>query len=114
MDAPDRRQLARAAAPVVVLAAATVAVLLLRPGPNKAEPEPEPGLPPPATVTTAAPPPPAPPVAPRRPARSVVIESGDTLASVAEEHGTTVDALLELNPGVDPTALAVGQRVRVP
>ena len=41
------------------------------------------------------------------------VQAGDTLETIAEKHGTTVDALLELNPGIDPVALRIGQRVRV-
>jgi LysM repeat protein len=42
-----------------------------------------------------------------------VVQSGDTLGSVAQKYGTTVDDLATLNPGIDPTALHIGQRVRV-
>jgi len=38
---------------------------------------------------------------------------GDTLGTVADRYDTTVEALVELNPGVDPTGLQVGQRLRV-
>ena len=38
---------------------------------------------------------------------------GDTLETVAEEQGTTVERLLILNPDVDPVALTIGQRIRV-
>ena len=41
------------------------------------------------------------------------VKAGDTLEGIAVKFGTTVDKLLELNPGVDPLALAPGQRVRV-
>ena len=41
------------------------------------------------------------------------VQSGDTLESIASDHGTTVEALLELNPGIDPVALNIGQRIRV-
>jgi LysM repeat protein len=41
------------------------------------------------------------------------VQAGDTLESIASDHGTTVEALLELNPGIDPVALTIGQRVRV-
>jgi LysM repeat protein len=41
------------------------------------------------------------------------VQSGDTLESIASDHGTTVEALLELNPGIDPVALTIGQRIRV-
>jgi LysM repeat protein len=41
------------------------------------------------------------------------VQAGDTLESIASDHGTTVEALLELNPGIDPVALNIGQRIRV-
>ena len=43
----------------------------------------------------------------------VEIASGDTLDQIALDNGTTVEQLLALNPGLDPNALQVGQRVRV-
>ena len=42
-----------------------------------------------------------------------MIRAGDTLGAVADRYETTVEALVELNPGIDPTALQVGQRIRV-
>jgi LysM repeat protein len=42
-----------------------------------------------------------------------VVQSGDTLGSIAQKYSTTVDELVTLNPGIDPTALHIGQRVRV-
>lgn len=42
-----------------------------------------------------------------------LVQSGDTLGSVAQKYGTTVDDLMTLNPGIDPTALHIGQRIRV-
>lgn len=47
----------------------------------------------------------------RAPAYSV--RSGDTLGTIADRFGTTVDQLLVLNPGIDPRALRVGQSLRV-
>jgi nucleoid-associated protein YgaU len=41
------------------------------------------------------------------------VRSGDTLAVIAERFGTSVDRLMELNPGIDPQALRVGQPIRV-
>ena len=41
------------------------------------------------------------------------VRSGDTLGTIADRFGTTVDQLLVLNPGIDPRALRVGQRLRV-
>jgi LysM repeat protein len=46
-------------------------------------------------------------------ASAYAVRSGDTLATIAERFGTTVDELLALNPGIDPQALRVGQIVRV-
>ncbi len=48
------------------------------------------------------------------PASSVLVVSGDTLEAIALRYGTTVSALLQLNPGVTPLALQVGQRLRLP
>jgi LysM repeat protein len=42
-----------------------------------------------------------------------VIQTGETLGAVAEHYRTSVTELLELNPGIDPAALQVGQQVRV-
>lgn len=41
------------------------------------------------------------------------VRRGDTLGTIAERFGTTVDELIVLNPGIDPHALRVGQPVRV-
>jgi hypothetical protein len=35
------------------------------------------------------------------------------LETIAAAHGTSVQRLLELNPGIDPRTLTVGQQVRV-
>jgi LysM repeat protein len=45
--------------------------------------------------------------------RFYTIQSGDTLDIVAARVGTTTERLLALNPGIDPHALTVGQRVRI-
>lgn len=45
--------------------------------------------------------------------RTYTIKSGDTLAAIAAANGTTVAALVHLNPGIDPQALRVGQTIRV-
>ncbi len=42
-----------------------------------------------------------------------VVQSGDTLGSLAQKYSTTVAQLMTLNPGIDPTALHIGQRIRV-
>jgi LysM repeat protein len=47
-------------------------------------------------------------------AGTYVIKSGDTLGKVAVKHGTTSDALIKLNPGLDPRRLKVGTQIKVP
>ena len=52
----------------------------------------------------------------RRPAagrRFYRIRPGDTLAAIAPRFGLTEVELLALNPGIEPTALRIGQRIRV-
>jgi LysM repeat protein len=41
------------------------------------------------------------------------VQSGDTLGSIAAKTGTSVAQLERLNPGINPTALRVGERIRV-
>lgn len=42
------------------------------------------------------------------------IQRGDTLFALAQRFGTTVPAILALNPGIDPNALEIGQRICIP
>ena len=49
----------------------------------------------------------------RRALRTYTVQSGDTFESIATKTGTTVARLKQLNPGIDPTALHVGQKIRV-
>jgi hypothetical protein len=94
--------------PAGFLLLATAAILLLRPALHE-------------DVAAPAVRPPAPPprAAPERPrvlstrASSYSVRSGDTLGTIAERFGTTVDELVVLNPGIDPHALRVGQSLRV-
>jgi Tfp pilus assembly protein FimV len=106
--------LTRFAAPAAFLIVVTVGVLVLR-GAIRDEPAAS------SAAARTAPPRPAPRAAARhatRPAPQVVarfheIRSGDTLGAVADRYETSVTEIVELNPGIDPTALQVGQRVRV-
>ena len=111
------KTLARYAAPAAFLLAATVAILLVRAGldnGDKSTPpsvttteaprtttEQEPGTTQTGTATVPA------------DAEFYEIEPGDTLAVIADQHDTTVEQLLLLNPDIDPVALTVGQRIRV-
>ena len=42
------------------------------------------------------------------------IRAGDTLTKIARQNHVTVKALTEANPGVDPTRLQVGQKLKLP
>jgi len=109
------RSAARIAASAAFLAAAVVAVLLVRSALSDDAPT-QPAAP--GTTTQSAGTTTGPAVTLRQTTTAVdpefyVIEAGDTLETVAEEHGTTVEQLLVLNPDVDPVALTIGQRIRV-
>jgi LysM repeat protein len=50
----------------------------------------------------------------RRPTPSVyTVKVGDTLGSIAEKTGVTVERLQELNPELDPQALVSGQKIEL-
>jgi LysM repeat protein len=42
-----------------------------------------------------------------------VVRTGDTLGSIAQRTGVTVERLQELNPTLDPQALTSGQRIKL-
>jgi LysM repeat protein len=50
---------------------------------------------------------------PRQRRRFYRIQEGDTLDVLAERFNTTVDDLLQLNPGINPNGLTPGQRIRI-
>jgi LysM repeat protein len=128
MDPRTRQQVTHYGAPAAFLAAVTIAVILIKAGLNGGSGSTTTvGLPTTSTTTTStttttklvltgpqgstttttatdttAP-----------GAEFYVVQSGDTLGSIAEKHSTTVDELMTLNPGIDPTALNIGQKVRV-
>jgi LysM repeat protein len=123
VDPRTRRELTRYGAPAAFLAAVTIAVLLVKAGLSGGDgstttvgalptTRPTTSSPtttklvlttPTATTTTTT----------AQEAEYHVVESGDTLGSIAEKYDTTVEELVRLNPGVDPTALRVGDRIRV-
>jgi LysM repeat protein len=127
MDPPRRQQLTRYGAPAAFLAAVTIAVILIKAGLNGGSESTTTGaLPTTAPTTTRAATttklvltaPTSTPTgtttettAPG--AEYYVVQSGDTLGSLAQKYGTTVDELMTLNPGIDPTALHIGQKIRV-
>jgi LysM repeat protein len=42
-----------------------------------------------------------------------IVRTGDTLGSIAQRAGITVERLQELNPSLDPQALLSGQRIKL-
>jgi len=105
----DRGRLARWAAPVAFLAAITIGVLVVRAGFQHGQKHH--GQQPTTTVSSKG-------KSHRHShkaghVRRYTIQSGDTLGSIAAKNGTTVARLEQLNPGIDPTALRVGQTIRV-
>ena len=49
-----------------------------------------------------------------RPKRSTyTVKTGDTLGSIAEKTGVSVERLQELNPQLDPQALLSGQKINL-
>ena len=125
MDPGRRRELKRYGAPALFLLAVTIAVLLIKSGLDNGSNQ-QTGAAPTTTApatTTAAPTTTitltdsststvATTTAPAN-ARYYVIQAGDTLGSIAAKYNTTVDERTTLNPGVDPSALQPGQRIRV-
>lgn len=47
-------------------------------------------------------------------AGNYTIQSGDTFSSIASKSGVKLQALLDVNPGVDPRRLRVGQVITIP
>jgi LysM repeat protein len=47
-------------------------------------------------------------------AKTYTIKSGDTIGRVAKTYRTSVDKILEMNKGVNPTKLKVGQKLTIP
>jgi LysM repeat protein len=127
MDPRRRKELARYGAPAAFLAAVTIAVILIKSGLSGGSGSTTTvGLfptttrtatttttttklvlttPQATTATTTETTTPA--------AEYYAVHSGDTLGSIAQKYGTTVDELMTLNPGIDPTALDIGQKLRV-
>jgi LysM repeat protein len=104
----DRSRIVRWVAPVAFLAAITIGALVVRAGFEHGKHHAKP----PATTVTV-----------KKKThgqghkhsqlRTYTVQSGDTFAAIATKTGTTVARLEQLNPGIDPTALRVGEKIRV-
>ena len=88
----------------------TIAVLLVRSG-LQAGPSPDATTLPTVPTTTSSTT--APTTTTSERPRFYRLRAGETLSDVAIRFDTTVDELLLLNPGIEPTSLEVGQRIRV-
>ena len=103
----NRKNAARVAAPVAFLAAVTIGAVVVRAGFEHGKHH---ANTPTTTVTTKTT---RKHSHNRRRLRTYTVQSGDTFASIAAKEGTTVARLEHLNPGVDPTTLRVGEKIRV-
>ena len=116
MELPPRAELARFAAPAAFLLAVTIAALLIRSG---FESEGSGSSGPTTTIATTTTTQAETTTASTSTATTTgakeyyTIQAGDTLDTVAAKYGKTADDLLALNPGVDPHALRIGQKIRV-
>ena len=125
MDPRRRRELTRYGAPAAFLAAVTIAVILIKAGLNGGSGSTTTlGLLPTTASTTTTPttttklvlttPQSTTATATTTPgAEYYAVQSGDTLGAIAQKYGTTVAELMALNPGIDPTSMHIGQRIRV-
>ena len=139
MDPRRRQELTRYGAPAAFLAAVTIAVVLIKAGlSGSSDTSPTVGALPTSSSTTSRTLPTTTKLVLTTPGQTAststtasttsattttgttvagaqyyLVQSGDTLGSVAQKYSTTVDQLLTLNPGIDPTTLRIGQRIRV-
>jgi teichoic acid transport system ATP-binding protein len=98
------RKPARLAAPLALLVVAVaVAVVVQASGPDSSH----------STQTTTRTALTQPTRRARAPPRTYVVKPGDTLTTIAEQAGVTLDAIQRLNPEVDPNALQTGQRLKL-
>jgi LysM repeat protein len=106
----DRSRITRYAAPVAFLAAVTIGALVVRSGFEHGKHH---ATTPTTTVTFKTKKAHHHAHGPQRAKKTYTVQSGDTLGSIASKTGTSVARLEQLNPGIDPTALRIGQTIRV-
>ena len=49
----------------------------------------------------------------KKKAKTYTVKAGDTPSGIAEKTGVSLDTLQELNPDLDPSTLAPGQRIKL-
>jgi LysM domain len=106
----DRSRFTRWAAPVAFLAAITIGALVVRAGFERGRHR---GANPPATTVSSTTKKKHHHGHQHQRFQTYIVQTGDTLGSIAAKTGTTVAKLMQLNPGIDPSALQVGQKIRV-
>jgi LysM repeat protein len=106
----DRSRFTRWAAPVAFLAAITIGALVVRAGFEHGKHH---NASPPTTTVTSKTKKKHRHGHTHQRAKTYTVQHGDTLGGIAAKTGTTVARLEQLNPGIDPTALRVGQTIRV-
>ncbi|HEX6762005.1 MAG TPA: LysM domain-containing protein [Gaiellaceae bacterium] len=87
------------AAPAAFLVAATIAVVLIRAGFESGS-----AATPAASVVTST---------GKTAPRYWSVRAGDTFAIIARQTGVSIAVIRRLNPGVNSTALFIGERIRV-
>ena len=104
----DNRQLAHYGIPILFLLAVTIFVLILRGGISSGSQSSASTASTKKSTTTS--------VTTSQPAGKTsiyTVRSGDTLGAIAIHFRVSVDEIIALNPGVQPTALRVGQQIKV-
>jgi LysM repeat protein len=105
-----RAEFKRYGAPAAFLAAVTIAVLLVRAGLDTGASTNTTTA---TTTRTASTPTASTTTNPVRRRRYYYLRQGETISDAAIRFDTTVEQLLALNPGIEPNAPRVGQRIRV-
>jgi LysM repeat protein len=47
-------------------------------------------------------------------AKVYVVQKGDTLSDIAKKHSTTIKKIVDLNKGLNPDRIIVGQKIKMP
>jgi LysM repeat protein len=104
----DNRQLAHYGIPILFLLAVTIFVLILRGAMTGGSQAADTSTNTKKTTTSST-------TTSQRPTKVSLytVRSGDTLGAIAIHLGVTVDDIIALNPGIQPTALHVGQKIKV-
>lgn len=104
----EHRQLAHFGVPLLFLLAVTVVVLILRGGFSDGSQSPAGSSSAKKTTITSTT-----TTKPTMKTKTYTVQTGDTLGAIAMHFHVSVDDIVALNPGIEPTALRVGQKIKV-